>query len=240
MDLTDKIAIVTGASSGLGRAFSEKLVEKGAVVYGLARSKDKLNAIHKELGDQFYPVVVNVTQHADISTWVDATFSENRLPDVLVNNAGVGLFGNVDELPLKEWQAMMDTNVNGVFYMTRQVIPLMKKNENVCHVINIASIAGKIGNPTMTGYNASKFAVRGFSESLFKEVRYDGIKVTCFYPGSVNTHFFDKVEGAEVHPNMMSPNDLAKTLSDVIETPDNFLINEIVMRPLNPKPPEEQ
>jgi NADP-dependent 3-hydroxy acid dehydrogenase YdfG len=146
----------------------------------------------------------------------------------------------VDELPLDEWHTMMNTNVNGIFYMCRQVIPLMKKNKNVCHIINIASIAGKVGNPKMTGYNTSKFGVRGFSESLFQEVRYDGIKVSCFYPGSVNTHFFDEVDGAETHSNMMQPDDIAKIMTDVIETPDNFLINEVVMRPLNPKPPEEQ
>lgn len=240
MNLTDKIAIVTGASSGLGRAFSEILVKQGALVYGLARTKDTLNTIQRELGNSFYPVVLDVTKHDDINTWVDATFSDDHRPDVLVNNAGLGLFGNVDELPLDEWHTMIDTNVSGIFYMTRQVVPLMKQNENVCHIINIASIAGKVGNPTMSGYNASKFAVRGFSESLFKEVRYDGIKVTCFYPGSVNTKFFDNADGAETHSNMMSPNDLAKTLVDVLETHDNFLINEIVMRPLNPKPPEEQ
>jgi short-subunit dehydrogenase len=124
--------------------------------------------------------------------------------------------------------------------MCRQIVPLMKANENICHIVNIASIAGKVGNPKMTGYNASKFAVRGFSESLFQEIRYDGIKVSCFFPGSVNTHFFDNVDGADTHPNMMQPRDIAVTLAGVIETPDNLLINEVVMRPLNPKPPEEQ
>src|SRR5699024_4254422 len=101
-------------------------------------------------------------------------------------------------------------------------------------------IAGKGGNPQMSGYNASKFAVRGVSESLFQELRYDDIKVTCFYPGSVNTHFFDHSDGADTHSNMMSPNDVATQLINVLETPDNFLINEIVMRPLNPKPPEAE
>lgn len=240
MNLTDKTAIVTGASSGLGRAFSEILVSKGAFVYGLARSKDKLNELHKKLGDQFYPVVLDVTQHEDIDTWVDATFSDEHRPDILVNNAGLGLFGNVDELSLDEWHTMINTNVNGIFYMTRQIVPLMKENESVCHIVNIASIAGKVGNPTMTGYNASKFAVRGFSESLFKEVRYDGIKVTCFYPGSVDTNFFDNADGMKTHTNMMRPSDIAVSLANVIETPDNFLISEVVMRPLNPKPPEDQ
>jgi NADP-dependent 3-hydroxy acid dehydrogenase YdfG len=240
MELTDKIAIVTGASSGLGRAFSEVLINKGATVYGLARSEDKLNHLHQEFGNRFQPVVLDVTDHEAIQQWVNDTFSDENSPDVLINNAGLGLFGDVDELPLDEWHTMMNTNVNGIFYMCRQVIPLMKKNKNVCHIINIASIAGKVGNPKMTGYNTSKFGVRGFSESLFQEVRYDGIKVSCFYPGSVNTHFFDEVDGAETHSNMMQPDDIAKIMTDVIETPDNFLINEVVMRPLNPKPPEEQ
>lgn len=239
MELTDKIAIVTGASSGLGRAFSESLINKGATVYGLARSEDKLNHLHKEFGNRFQPVVLDITDHDAIQQWVSDTFSEEHSPDVLVNNAGLGLFGDVDELPLDEWHTMMNTNVNGIFYMCRQIIPLMKENDNVCHIINIASIAGKIGNPKMSGYNASKFGVRGFSESLFQEVRYNGIKVTCFYPGSVNTHFFDAIDGADTHPNMMQPHDIAKILADVIETPDNFLINEIVMRPLNPKKPED-
>lgn len=240
MELTDKIAVITGASSGLGRAFSETLINKGATVYGLARNEDKLKKLNDEYGNRFKPVVLDVTKHEDIDRWVNETFSEAQPPDVLINNAGIGLFGDVDELSLDEWHTMINTNISGIFYMTRQIIPLMKENENVCHIINIASIAGKVGNPKMTGYNASKFAVRGFSESLFKEVRYNGIKVTCFYPGSVDTHFFDNADGVETHPNMMSPRDLAKTLANIIETPDNFLINEVVMRPLNPKPPEEQ
>lgn len=240
MELTDKIVIVTGASSGLGRAFSERFIQKGASVYGLARSEKKLNELHETFGNRFQPVTLDITNHEAIEQWVDDTFSADHSPDVLINNAGLGLFGDVDELPLDEWHTMINTNLNGIFYMTRQVVPLMKQNENVCHVVNIASIAGKIGNPKMTGYNASKFGVRGFSESLFKEVRYDGIKVTCFFPGSVNTNFFDNAAGADTHENMMLPEDVAKSLTDVIETPDNFLINEVVMRPLNPKPPEEQ
>ena len=240
MDLADKIAIVTGASSGLGQAFSEKLIEKGATVYGLARSEDKLNKLHEEFGNRFQPVTLDITDHESIEDWVDSTFSEDHSPDILINNAGLGLFGDVDELGLDEWHKMINTNLSGIFYMTRQITPHMKENENICHIVNIASIAGKIGNPKMTGYNATKFGVRGFSESLFKELRYDGIKVTCFYPGSVNTHFFDSIDGADTHPNMMQPQDIAKTMADVLETPDNFLINEVVMRPLNPKPPEEE
>jgi len=238
MNLKGKTAIVTGASSGIGAVFSEALTKKGATVYGLARSEDKLNKIQNELGEAFKPVRMDVTRHDDIDAWVARTFDEGNRPDILINNAGLGYFANVEELSVDEWNTMIDTNLTGIFYMTRLLVPLMKRNENVCHIINIASIAGKIGNPQLSGYNASKFGVSGFSEALFKELRYDKIKVTCLYPGSIATDFFDNAEGTRTHPNMMHPEDVAKVLINVLETPDNFLISDVTMRPLNPKPPE--
>ncbi len=238
MNIDGKTAIVTGASSGIGTAFSESLIDEGATVYGLARSTDKLERIQDELGDAFIPVTMDITDHDAIDKWINETFSD-RAPDILINNAGLGRFGDVDELPLEDWETMIQTNLSGIFYMTRNIVPLMKNNQSVCHIINIASIAGKIGNPQLSGYNASKFGVRGFSEALFQELRYDGIKVTCFYPGSIATHFFDD-KGMETHPNMMQPGDVAQVLVNILETPDNFLINDITMRPLNPKSPSDQ
>lgn len=240
MDLENKTAIVTGASSGLGRAFSTALVQKGVQVYGLARSEDKLNAIREEVGNRFQPVVIDITDHNRIEQWIAETYTDDNAPDILINNAGLGLFDNVDQLSLDDWHAMLNTNLSGIFYMCRQLIPFMKQKSESCHIINIASIAGKVGTPTMSGYNASKFGVRGFSEALFKELRYDGIKVTCLCPGSTNTHFFDQAEGADAHNNMLQPNDVADHLISLLETPDNFLINEVIMRPLNPKPPIEE
>ncbi len=239
MDLDSKIAVVTGASSGIGYSFSKALIEKGATVYGLARSTEKLNKIQEELGKKFVPVTMDITKHSDIENWIGDIFNESHQPDVLINNAGLGRFGNVDDLPLKDWETMINTNLSGTFYMTRQIVPLMKQNEATCHIVNIASIAGKIGNPELSGYNASKYGVRGFSEALFKELRYDGIKVTCFYPGSIATEFFDKATQSGTHANMMQPGDVANVLINILETPDNFLINDITMRPLNPKPPED-
>ncbi|HEX6982389.1 MAG TPA: SDR family NAD(P)-dependent oxidoreductase [Balneolaceae bacterium] len=235
MNLDSKIAIVTGASSGMGEHFSRKLVEKGATVYGLARTASKLDNLHRELGKQFIPVSMDITRNQNIKKWVDKTFDDDHLPDILINNAGLATFKNIDELSLKDWESMISTNLSGTFYMCRKIAPLMKQNDAVCHIVNIASIAGKVGRPTMSGYNASKFGVRGFSEALFQELRYDGIKVSCFYPGSTATDFFD-----EPHSNMMQPEDVAQVLINVLETPDNFLINDITMRPLNPKRPEEQ
>lgn len=239
MDINTKIAVVTGASSGIGIDFSKALIEKGATVYGLARSTDKLQQVQNKLGKKFKPITLDITDHNTIEKWISNTFSTNHNPDILINNAGLGRFADVDKLPLQEWEAMVQTNLSGTFYMTRQIVPLMKANDSVCHIINIASIAGKIGNPKMTGYNASKFGVRGFSEALFKEVRYDGIKVTCFYPGSIATNFFGD-KHTDTHSNMMQPEEVAQVLINVLETPDNFLINDITMRPLNPKAPEDQ
>lgn len=239
MDIASKVAVITGASSGIGTAFSQALVEKGATVYGLARSSGKLEQVQQKLGNSFIPITLDITSHDAIDQWVDETFNEQS-PDILINNAGLGRFGNVDTLPLEDWDRMISTNLSGVFYMCRQIVPLMKSNTNGCHIINIASIAGKIGNPQLSGYNASKFGVRGFSEALFKELRYEGIKVTCFCPGSIATNFFNEANDSESHANMMQPNEVADVLVNVLETPDNFLINEITMRPLNPKHPDEK
>lgn len=238
MDIKNKIAVVTGASRGIGSEFSRSLVDHGAKVYGLARSVDRLLKLQEILGDAFIPVEMDVTQHEKVSDWVDTTFDASNSPDILINNAGLGLFGPVDELPVDDWETMMSVNVNGIFYLTRKIVPLMKASSSHSHIINIASIAGMLGNPNLSGYNATKFAVRGFSEALFKELRYDKIKVSCMFPGSIATSFFDTT-GMDTHDNMMQPKDVADTLLHLLQTPDNMLINEIVMRPLNPKNPDE-
>lgn len=240
MDLNNKTAIVTGASSGIGISFSEKLVEKGTKVYGLARRLNKLNDIQLKLGQLFVPVQMDITRADDIKEWVNSQFNEQNLPDILINNAGLGFFGNVDELSIEDWDTMIRTNLSGVFYLTREVVPLMKKNQGHCHIINIASVAGLLGNPQISGYNASKFGLRGFSEALFKELRYDKIKVSTMFPGSIATHFFEDENSRNTHSNMMQPGDVADTLIHLLETPDNFLINEITLRPLNPKNPDDQ
>ncbi|MEO1021771.1 MAG: SDR family NAD(P)-dependent oxidoreductase [Bacteroidota bacterium] len=238
MNLESKVAIVTGASSGIGAQFCKDLVQKGALVYGLARSEDKLEVLQNELGEQLRPVPMDITQPADLEQWVETTFNETHQPDVLINNAGLGYFGNIENLKLKEWGSMMNVNLSGVFYLTRLIVPLMKANESVCHIINIASVAGLMGNPQIAAYNATKYGLRGFSDALFKELRYDGIKVSCFFPGSIATSFFDHIDAVNLHPNMMTPKDISDTVVFVLQTNDNYLINEITMRPLDPRAPE--
>lgn len=233
MDLNGKIAIITGASSGIGADFSRRLVEKGVTVYGIARRLDRLEKMESSLGSRFIGVQLDVTNENSVRKWVDDTFS-GVLPDILINNAGIGLFGNIDELSSDQWHTMVNLNLNAVYYMTSAVVPFLKRNNHVCHIVNIASIAGRMGNPKLSGYNATKYALGGFSDALMKELREDGIKVTCMYPGSIATEFF-KNSGGTIHPNMMESNDVATVLVNILEMPDNFLIDEIVMRPLFPK-----
>jgi len=238
MDLTDAVAVVTGASSGLGTHFSRSLIDRGATVYGLARSADELDALQDDLGDSFRPVTCDVREEDQVADAFQTVRDESGRIDVLLNNAGLGQFGPVDDLPLDEWDVQMDTNLRGVFLCTREAVPTMREqNEDAGfggHIVNVASIAGLLGNPNLTAYNASKFGLRGFSESLMKEVREDGIRVTCIYPGSIETNFFD-VAGVEMTDNPLRPEDVAATVVHVLESPANHLISELVMRPLRPQ-----
>ncbi len=238
MKLNGKTAIITGASSGLGRAFSLALIAKGVTVYGLARNEKALSDIQKEAGSKFIAVSMDLTQSGPVKEWVSKAFKDGNAPDILINNAGAGYFAKVDELPEDKWRAMIDTNVNGMFYLTSAVVPLMKKNEDHCHIINIGSILAQVGSPERSGYCASKFAIRGFSESLAKELRFDKIKVTCLNPGSIDTSFFQE-SGIEAHHHMLQPSDLADTVVHILETPDNYLVDEITIRPLNPRAPRD-
>ncbi|TVQ64571.1 MAG: SDR family NAD(P)-dependent oxidoreductase [Balneolaceae bacterium] len=237
MYLTGKIAIVTGASSGLGLSMCKKLIEKGTIVYGLARNKTALEKLREWAGDRFHPVILDITNSDAVTNWVDMKFHAGNIPDILINNAGIGYFGKVEDISLEQWDRMLQTNLSGIFYLTRKAVPLMKQSQNSSHIINIASVAGLVGNPQISGYNATKFGLRGFSEALFKELRYDNIKVSVIFPGSVATPFFDKTD-IQSHKNMLQPEDVADTVIHLLETPDNFLISEITVRPLNPNAPD--
>lgn len=237
MELLDKIAVVSGATSGLGKAMVTSLIEKGCKVYGLARTKTKLLTLQEELGTAFIPVEMDITDKKAIEKWGNITFSDTHLPDILINNAGVGGFAKIDETSVEMWLNMMNTNLNGTYYLTHQLVPFFKQNKLITHIINIGSILGSMGREEGAAYCATKHAISGFSDALFKELRKDNIKVTLINPGSIDTDFF-QTSGIEKHSNMLQAEDLAKTIVHVLETPDNFLINEITIRPLNPKKPD--
>lgn len=237
MEINNKIAIVSGASSGMGAAYVYALVAKGAKVYGLARNVEKLNAIQNKAGNNFIPVEMDITDQQAVLSWVNDTFSDSLVPDILINNAGAGFFSKIDQLPMERWHAMINTNLNGMFYLTSSIVPLMKQSEKTCHILNIGSILGKTNRAKTAAYSATKYAVQGFSESLYKELSRHKIKVTCVNPGSVATHFFDD-SGILPHESYLKSEDVAALIVHIIETPDNFLVDEITFRPLIEHPSE--
>ncbi|PJJ59688.1 SDR family oxidoreductase [Hymenobacter chitinivorans] len=230
MNLTGKIAILTGVSKGIGRATAEALLAKGAIVAGWGRTAPE-GLTHERF--QFFECDVR-DEVAVQEAYVNTRRELGAEIHVLVNNAGLGIAGDVDGFSSADWKLMFDTNVHGTFYCTRAVLPQMKLQQEG-HIINISSIAGTTGIEKMAGYCATKFAVRGFSQSLYKEVRNDGIKVTCLYPGSTQTNFFDDIPGTEANASMMQPQDIADTIIYALETPFNFHLVDIEMRPLQPK-----
>lgn len=236
MDLTNKIAVVTGASSGIGLAFSKYLADRGTTVYGMARGLDRLENARNEIGDAFHALQCDVREEDQVRTAFDRLIDEAGRIDVLINNAGLGVFATVDELSTEDWDRQLETNVRGVFLCTRAAVPHMKRQNEESgfggHIVNIASIAGRMGNPRLSAYNASKFAVRGFTESMMLELRSDGIKVSGVYPGSIQTNF-SGTGGGTTHP--MTVDDIASTVMHILETDENYLISEVVMRPLRPK-----
>ena len=230
MNLSGKVAIVTGVSTGIGRATAEVLLARGAAVAGWGRTAPEgLN--HDRF--QFFECDVR-DEHAVAEALTNTLRELGPAVHVLVNNAGVGKFGPVDGFKSEDWHAMFDTNVNGLFYCTRAVLPTMKK-QHEGHIINVASLAATAGTAKLAGYCATKYAVRGFSDALFKEVRPDGIRVTCVMPGSVETHFGGMEPGDEPDPHKMQPETIAAAIIHAIEAPEATMISEIQLRPANVK-----
>ncbi|MGO3689826.1 MAG: SDR family oxidoreductase [Psychroflexus halocasei] len=234
MNIENKIAVITGASKGLGKACTEALISKNAIVYGIARSESTLIKMRKKLGDNFIPVVLDLTDEATLSEWISDCFSKEKSPDILINNAGYGVFQKIENVTAQDWSTTMNVNLNATFLLTSKLVKLMKNNQSAKHIINIGSILGQVGRPEGTAYCTTKFGIQGFSEALSKELRYDQIKVTCVNPGSIATDFF-QTSGISSHNNMLQPNELANTIIHLLETPNNMLISDLTVRPLNPK-----
>lgn len=177
MNLEGKLIIITGVSKGIGLATAQALLQKGAIVAGWGRSKPAIS--HPNF--HFYATDVQ-DQHAVQEAFNETTRQLGADIFGLINNAGIGITAKFEELSVEDWHSMFRTNVDGIFYCTRLVLPEMKRLESG-HIINVSSIAGTTGIEEMSGYCATKHAVRGISQSLYKEVRNFGIKVTCIYPG---------------------------------------------------------
>ncbi|MBI1305320.1 MAG: SDR family NAD(P)-dependent oxidoreductase [Bacteroidetes bacterium] len=229
MELKNSVCVITGVSKGIGLSLAKNMLDKGAVVYGLGRNRPDLQQTN------FHFLETNVRSSESVERSVNIILSEQSGIDVLINNAGLGYFGFMEDHTLDQWHEMFETNVNGIFYMSRLIIPGMKR-QGSGHIMNIASTAGLEGYPQTSGYCASKFAVKGMSQSMYKELRDFGVKVTCVFPGSVKTDFF-RNSAITPHDYMLMPDEVADVMVRCIETSGNFHTVNLEIRPLQPKGP---
>lgn len=186
--LKGQIALVTGASRGIGRAIARRLAFSDCDLVLLARSRDELNELAmkiKSAGREAMAIPTDLRDPAQIQSAVDKALKYFGRIDVLVNNAGLWRYAPVHELKLEDWDEMFDVNVRGAFLATKFVLPSMLARRSG-HIVNIVSVSGLIGETEAAGYNATKWAMRGFSYSLLKEVRDRGVRVTMIHPGGVN------------------------------------------------------
>ena len=222
--------MVTGVSKGIGYETCLQLLEKGAIVFGLGRNN---NITHPN----FTFIPCDVREFVSVELAFKQILSKHDSIDILLNNAGLGYFGMLEDTSIEQWNEMYQTNVNGIFHCCKMALPVMKKNQ-YGHIINIASTAALEGLPQVSAYCATKWAVKGLSESLFREVRDYKIKVTCIYPGSTKTDFFRNSPGIKPHDYMLMPTDVALAIIQAIEMPDNFNTVNLEIRPLQPKGPK--
>jgi 3-oxoacyl-[acyl-carrier protein] reductase len=242
MDINNKIAVVTGASKGIGRAIALSLAEAGADVAVSARSADLLKTLTKEIenmGRRAFAFTGDMSNEDEIKAFVNETVQHLGGMDILINNAGLGHFYSIAEMPTDKWDEMFNLNMRGLFIMTRESLPHLKKSDESI-VVNIASLAGKNSFPTGAGYAGTKHALMAFSRCLMLEERKNGVRVLAICPGSVDTHFDahfarDKQEMKLTKKDKaMQPEDIAAAILPMIQMPQRTMISEIDIRPSNP------
>ena len=230
--LHGKIAVVTGGNRGIGRGISEALTREGMTVALTARDAAVATAAAREVGGGSRGYACDVRRSEQVTALFAAVERDLGGVDVLVNNAGVGLFASVAEMSLDDWHAVIETNVNGVFYCTREAIPRMRARGGG-YIFNVSSLAGRNAFPGAAAYCASKHAVNGFSEVLFQEVREHGIRVTYLMPGSVATEFG---RGSAAKSGWaLQPEDVGEMVVDLLRTHPRAMHSRVEMRPSNPQ-----
>ena len=236
MDLKGKVAVVTGGTKGIGRGIAEALAREGLSVCISARTANEIaeatEALKKLGGGKAIGFVCDVRYHAQVKSLFERTTAEFGGVDVLVNNAGIGMFAPVEEMSPEDFRAILETNLCGVFYCCHEAIPLMKQRGGG-YIINISSLAGANPHPRMAAYNASKFGLNGFSEALMQEVRHDGIKVSYIMPGSVNTDFGGD-SPSDKNSWQLQPADIARVVIDLLHHDERSLPSRVEIRPSRP------
>lgn len=232
IDLSNKAAVVTGGTKGIGRAIAKSLVDAGANVVITARKQDEITKAVSELNSQTRGSAKGHVCDVRDYCQVKSLFANLNAVDILVNNAGVGIFAPVESMSVEDFHTVLETNVFGVFYCCHEAIPLMKQRGGG-YIINISSLAGANAHPKMAAYNASKFGLNGFSEALMQEVRHDGIKVSYIMPGSVNTEFGGD-ETSDEKSWRLQPSDIAEVVMDLLAHPNRALPSRVEIRPSRP------
>lgn len=235
MEVEKKVAVVTGATKGIGYAIAERLVRDGVGVYICARDRDELANAVTQLSQhgECFGKVCDVRDEEQVKNLLASCESRFGGLDILVNNAGVGYMQKtVEDLTPDEFRQTLETNLFGVFYACHHAIPMMKRRGGG-YIINISSLAGQNAHPGMAAYNASKFGLNGFSEALMQEVRHDDIKVSYISPGSVNTYFGDDMPGPE-KAWQLQPEDIAQVVIDLLNMDPRALPSKVEIRPSRP------
>jgi 3-oxoacyl-[acyl-carrier protein] reductase len=231
--LDGKVALITGGSKGIGFAIAETLVARGARVMITGRNAADLERAQSRLGPHALSVAADARLTEEVERAVQATVDGHGGLDVLVNNAGIGIFKNAAAMSAAEWQSIIDTNLTGVFYYCHAAIPHLRRRGGGW-IVNISSLAGKNPFSGGTAYCASKAGLNAFSEALMQEVRYDDIRVTCVMPGSVATGFGGR--GApETADWKIQPEDVGQVVLDLLTMPPRSLPSRVELRPSKPQ-----
>ncbi len=232
-ELDGKVALITGGSKGIGFAIAETLVSRGARVMITGRNAADLGRAQARLGPLALSAAADARLADEVERAVQATVDGHGGLDVLVNNAGVGIFKNAADMSPAEWQSIIDTNLTGVFYYCHAAIPHLRRRGGGW-IVNISSLAGKNPFTGGTAYCASKAGLNAFSEALMQEVRYDNIRVTYVMPGSVATGFGGRGEPGKADWKIQ-PEDVGQVVLDLLTMPARSLPSRVELRPSKPQ-----
>jgi NAD(P)-dependent dehydrogenase (short-subunit alcohol dehydrogenase family) len=234
IDLTGRVALVTGGSAGIGRSIAAALHAHGARVALTSRSAERAQEAARQIAggdsDSVIGLACDVRDPDACSSAADATVQRLGGLDILINNAGLGVFKSIREMTIEEWELQIRTNLDGVFYMTKAALPTLVDTDDAW-IINIGSLAGRNTFPGGVAYNASKFGLVGMSEAMMLDLRYDGIRTAIVMPGSVNTDFSHQ---GEDRPWAIQPEDIAASVLHLMSQPATTLISRVEVRPSAP------
>jgi NAD(P)-dependent dehydrogenase (short-subunit alcohol dehydrogenase family) len=238
MNLKGKIAVVTGAGKGIGKAVALHLAKEGCDLVITSRTQSDLDRLSREIGElgrRSLAVKADVSNERDVADLFSRTAETFGRVDILVNNAGIGYFAPISRLEVRQFDEMWSTNMRGVFLCSKSAIPFMVKQQSG-DIINVASLAGRNAFKGGGGYSATKWALIGFSRTLMLEVREHGIRVIAICPGSVDTDFGSRDEGTPKSGGRIpSADDIAQVIGDALRMPQHVMVSEIDVRPTNPK-----